>query len=58
MRLAAGFILNQESGFILNQLGSIPLYMDHLMDFVLRSTGKVMEDHGIKGKNSPGLRLW
>ena len=29
-----------------------------LMDFVLRSTGKAMIDHGIKwGKNFPGLRL-
>ena len=34
-------------------LCSIPLYMDHFDGFVLRSTGKLMGDHGIKwgGKN-------
>ena len=36
MRLADGFVLNPE------------LSRDHLMDFILRSTGKAMGENGIK----------
>ena len=44
MRLAAAFVLNQE----LSRSVFYPLYTNHLMDFVLRSTGKAMGDHIIK----------
>ena len=45
MRLATGFVLNQEfkQGCVLS-----PFIWIILMDFVLRSTGKAIGDHGIK----------
>ena len=40
MRLEAGFVLNQELRMV--------VFYPPLMDFVLRSQGKAMGDHGIK----------
>ena len=52
MRLAAGFEIKSgvKQGFVLS-----PFIWIILMDFVLRSTGKAIGDHGIKwvGKLSP-----
>ena len=45
MRLAAGFALNQELSMIVFYSSFIWII---LMDFVFRSTGKVLGDHGIK----------
>ena len=36
---------------------SIPLYLDHLIDFISRSTGKAMGDHGIKWRGKTLLDL-
>ena len=45
MRLAAGFVLNQELSRVVFYA---PFIWIILMDFVLRSTGKAMGDHRIK----------
>jgi len=54
MRLVAGFVLNQE-------LSSVVFYTSFmwimLIDFVLRSTGKAMGEHGIKWRRKTFLDL-
>ena len=54
MGLAAGFEFNQELSRVVFHP---PLYGSIVMDFVLRSTEKAMEDHGIKWRGKTVLDL-
>ena len=48
MRLTAGFVLNQDLSRVVFYSPLHGFQWIILMDFVLRSTGKTMGDHGIK----------